>query len=70
MLAFSHEVILPVFPCMANEIASLTALNDVICSWRLAKHGDAAAGSDKLAECQQPHRPVKTIKGKLVYSSN
>ena len=55
MLAFSHEVILPVFPCMANEIASLTALNDVICSWRLAKHGDAAAGSDKLAECQQTH---------------
>lgn len=30
IVAFSHEVILPVFPCMAKEIASLTALYEII----------------------------------------
>ena len=55
MVAFSHEVILPVFPCMAAEIESLTALNAVICCWQQTKRCNAAAGSRKLAECQQKH---------------
>ena len=55
IVAFSHEVILPVFPCMAAEIASITALYEVICSWHAAKRTCAAAGSKTLAECQQKH---------------
>ena len=55
IVAFSHEVILPIYPCMAPEIKSISALYEVICSWTAAKSSDAAARSKKLAECQQRH---------------
>ena len=55
IVAFSHEIILPVFPCMAAEIASITALYEIICSWHAAKRTGAAARSKELAECQQKH---------------
>eukprot|EP00435_Cladocopium_sp_Y103_P011407 s3256_g3.t1 len=52
-VAFSQEDILPVFPNMAAEIASLTALYAVFCSWSAAKHFDAASESMRLAERQK-----------------
>ena len=54
-IAFSVEVVLPVFPAMLEEINSLTALFAVILSWLRAKYGNAEKHALLMKEQQKKH---------------
>ena len=54
-VAFSHEILLPVFPTMLEEVTSLTALYAVMLSWLRAKYKDAQKEAPFLREKQKYH---------------
>eukprot|EP00435_Cladocopium_sp_Y103_P024579 s448_g6.t1 len=54
-VAFSHEILLPIFPDLQEEIQSLTALYRVILCWLRAKYGNAAEEADRMEMEQKEH---------------
>ena len=54
-VAFSHEIVLPLFPDLRNEVESLSALYAVLLSWLRAKYGNAVVEATRMEELQKKH---------------
>ena len=54
-VAFSLEVVLPVFPSMSEEVNSLAALFAVVLSWLRAKYGHASTEAAVMQQKQKFH---------------
>ena len=54
-VAFSYEIVLPLFPELRNEVESLSALYAVLLSWLRAKYGNAVVEATRMEELQKKH---------------
>ena len=74
-VAFSHELVLPTYPEMRDEIQSLTSLAAVIATWLRAKRDNAVAMVPRMRQEQKDHvlsfvkcYGVNLVRPKLHYS--
>ena len=74
-VAFSHELVLPTYPEMTDEIQSLTSLAAVIATWLRAKRDNAVAMVPRMRQEQKEHvlsfvkcYGVNLVRPKLHYS--